>query len=96
MNKIYQQIQKYRNLKRIQRSVSRGDFSKTIWLVGDGRSGTTWIANLLNADNSYREMFEPFHPQKVPQAKQFEENMYIAPKTKNYECVDNCIISSYF
>lgn len=85
MNKIYQQIQKYRNLKRIQRSVSRGDFSKTIWLVGDGRSGTTWIANLLNADNSYREMFEPFHPQKVPQAKQFEENMYIAPKTKNYE-----------
>ena len=67
----------------VKSSLKRGDFSSVIWLIGDGRSGTTWIANLLNADKSYREMFEPFHPVKVTGAKTFQENMYIAPEDKN-------------
>ncbi|MBT8235483.1 MAG: sulfotransferase domain-containing protein [Bacteroidia bacterium] len=33
----------------------------TIWLLGSGRSGTTWIASLINYDETYRELFEPFH-----------------------------------
>lgn len=38
-----------------------GNYKETLWLVGDGRSGTTWISELLTADQNYREIFEPFH-----------------------------------
>jgi Sulfotransferase domain len=37
-----------------------------IWVVGDGRSGTTWLSNIINWHGRYREMFEPFHPALVP------------------------------
>jgi hypothetical protein len=30
-------------------------------MVGSGRSGTTWLSSLLNADHSMREVFEPVH-----------------------------------
>jgi hypothetical protein len=33
---------------------------KVVLLAGSGRSGTTWIADLLNCDNAYRSIFEPF------------------------------------
>lgn len=38
----------------------RGNIQKTILLAGSGRSGTTWVENLLNHDNSKRVIFEPF------------------------------------
>lgn len=69
----------------IKRALRRNDFSNVIWLIGDGRSGTTWVANLINADKSYREMFEPFHPVKVPEASNFEENMYVSPNESHPE-----------
>jgi hypothetical protein len=51
----------------IQRSVLTanyyaGRYKQAIWIVGDGRSGTTWLADLINVRKTYREMFEPFHP----------------------------------
>ncbi|MBS9768211.1 MAG: sulfotransferase domain-containing protein [Flavobacteriaceae bacterium] len=39
----------------------RVTYKKVIWLLGAGRSGSTWISSLINYDNSYRELFEPFH-----------------------------------
>jgi hypothetical protein len=33
---------------------------KVVLLAGSGRSGTTWIADLLNCANAYRSIFEPF------------------------------------
>lgn len=39
-----------------------GRYRPVIWLVGEGRSGTTWVASLVNADGAWREMFEPLHP----------------------------------
>ncbi|WP_053990072.1 sulfotransferase domain-containing protein [Mangrovimonas sp. TPBH4] len=36
-------------------------YKRTVWLIGAGRSGTTWIASLINIDASFRELFEPFH-----------------------------------
>lgn len=33
----------------------------TIFILGDGRSGTTWISDLINYDGRYIEVFEPFH-----------------------------------
>ncbi len=34
----------------------------SILLAGVGRSGTTWVADMINYKNQYRYMFEPFHP----------------------------------
>jgi len=36
-----------------------------VWLLGDGRSGTTWVAKLINHTHQYKVLFEPFHPHKV-------------------------------
>ncbi len=36
------------------------------WLVGSGRSGTTWMASLLNAEGDARELFEPMHVMHTP------------------------------
>ncbi|MGI9201701.1 MAG: hypothetical protein ACR2QL_11620 [Woeseiaceae bacterium] len=37
-----------------------GRFEDKLLVIGEGRSGTTWLANLLNFDNHYRMLFEPF------------------------------------
>ena len=39
-----------------------GRYQEVVWLIGDGRSGTTWVSSLINHRGCYREMFEPFHP----------------------------------
>ncbi|MCF1420251.1 sulfotransferase domain-containing protein [Mangrovimonas futianensis] len=36
-------------------------YNQTVWLFGSGRSGTTWVASLINHKENYRELFEPFH-----------------------------------
>jgi len=41
-----------------------GDYRRTIFLAGTGRSGTTWVQDVINYDGSYRIMFEPFHSKK--------------------------------
>ncbi len=46
------------------------------WVIGDGRSGTTWVANLLNFRQDSRLLFEPFHPSKVKQAKGYPLFLY--------------------
>lgn len=42
-----------------------GRFDQVVWLIGDGRSGTTWVASLINSSGSARELFEPYHPEVV-------------------------------
>ncbi|MBN8460402.1 MAG: sulfotransferase [Verrucomicrobia bacterium] len=36
-----------------------------VWLVGDGRSGTTWLLEMLNHDCGWKVLFEPFHPEAL-------------------------------
>ncbi len=38
-----------------------GSFKDKILIVGDGRSGTNWLIDLLNPDKRYRLIYEPFH-----------------------------------
>lgn len=38
------------------------NYKNSIFLVGSGRSGTTWISSIINYDNEYRYIFEPFYP----------------------------------
>ena len=41
--------------------VDRGaDPSSAVFLAGGARSGTTWLSELINCDNAYRYVFEPF------------------------------------
>lgn len=44
-----------------------GDYRKCVFLASSPRSGSTWLQELLNHDNSYRIMFEPFQPTRVPE-----------------------------
>lgn len=52
---------------------------RAAWVVGDGRSGTTWVSELINFDHSYRYLFEPFHPFYVRQARPFAPYLYRRP-----------------
>lgn len=36
----------------------------SVFLAGFGRSGTTWIFDIINYKNEYRYTFELFHPLK--------------------------------
>ena len=55
------------------------DYRNTVILSGTGRSGTTWVANLLNYDNDYRYMFEPFNHSMLNIIKKEEELPYLRP-----------------
>lgn len=56
-----------------------GDESSTVVLSGMGRSGTTWVSDVINYDHSYREVYEPFAPARVRQARCFGPLHYIRP-----------------
>jgi hypothetical protein len=55
------------------------DPGRTVLLAGVGRSGTTWISNIINSGNNFRYIFEPFHPFKVPEAQAFQYHQYLRP-----------------
>lgn len=56
------------------------DYRKSIFLAGSGRSGTTWISNIINYNNEYRYLFEPFHSRRVRLCKGFNYRQYLRPK----------------
>jgi len=60
-----------------------GNYQNAVWLIGDGRSGTTFVSSLLNWNHKYREMFEPFHPIYVKQMKSLPFHKYIRPNDAN-------------
>ena len=47
--------------------------------MGFGRSGTTWVADLINYCGNYRKMFAPFHPQLVEQVSNITLHQFIRP-----------------
>jgi hypothetical protein len=51
-----------------------------VFLAGMGRSGTTWAAQVINYDQRYRLIFEPFLAAKVPEAEGFEYLQYLSPE----------------
>lgn len=60
-----------------------GRFDAPIWLIGEGRSGTTWLANMINADGRLLERFEPFHPHENPRFKDYPLMAYCRPGTRD-------------
>jgi len=70
------------------------DIKDTIFLAGVSRSGTTWVSNVINYNNEYRYVFEPFKPNDVEIFSSFENIQYIRPGSTDallYEPVYNAL-----
>lgn len=61
------------------------DHRKSIFLAGTGRSGGTWLSDIINQHNEYRFIFEPFHPKRAPWMKPFGERRYMRPEDNDPE-----------
>jgi hypothetical protein len=61
------------------------DHRKSIFIAGTGRSGGTWLSEIINQHNEYRLVFEPFHPKRTPWMKPFGERMYLRPEEDDPE-----------
>src|SRR3712207_9472155 len=59
--------------------VDLGDHRNSVFLAGSGRSGTTWVAEIINHRNGYRLVFEPFHPGRVGICGSFRRKQYLRP-----------------
>lgn len=59
-----------------------GRFAEAVWLVGDGRSGTTWLSEALQAAVGFRTVFEPFHPQYIPVMRRYPLFPYVRPRAE--------------
>jgi Sulfotransferase family len=67
-----------------------GDHRSAIFVAGSGRSGTSWLAELINHRNEYHYVFEPFHPPEgdtpnpflpgVPACRHFGHYRYLRPE----------------
>lgn len=57
-----------------------GNYRDSIILAGTGRSGTTWLSDIINYSNEYRYMFEPFYPSKVSICSNFKYKQYLRPE----------------
>src|SRR5580704_5098197 len=53
------------------------DHRRATLVSGMGRSGTTWLAELLNYRNDQRLLFEPFDHQRVALAVNFTDHQYL-------------------
>lgn len=82
-------------LTKIKRRITRPlyidldqDYRNSIFLAGCGRSGTTWISNIINYKNEYRYIFEPFHPQKVDISNKFGNRKYLRAENIDREFIE--------
>jgi hypothetical protein len=51
----------------------------TTLVAGHDRSGTTWIAEIINHGRRYRYMFEPFSPGRLDITESFRPRQYLRP-----------------
>jgi hypothetical protein len=62
----------------------RHDIRDTTLVVSTGRSGSTWVAEVLNHRNEYRLVFEPFRRERVRKARGFRLGQYIDPSDQGH------------
>lgn len=78
LKRRWQNFTVYLNFQRsLHYSVTHTSPNEVVWIVGDGRSGTTWCSKLVNNRKQYRYMFEPFHPTSLPWLENFKKFQYI-------------------
>lgn len=64
------------------------DHRNTVFLAGSGRSGTTWVSDVINYKNDYRLIFEPFHPNRVQICRNFKSKQYLRPDDRRKEFLE--------
>ena len=62
-------------------------YSNVVFLAGSARSGTTWLANIINYKNDYRYIFEPFWPESVPECRPITAYQYLRPDCDDMQYV---------
>lgn len=55
------------------------DYRNSILVASSGRSGSTWLADIVNYKNEYRMIFEPFRRDRSPVAKDIRFGLYLDP-----------------
>lgn len=66
------------------------DVNKSNLICGSGRSGTTWLGELINYKNEYRTIFEPFHKNRVRAWEAFGHRFYFPVNDESKELFDAC------
>lgn len=61
-----------------------GGVEDTTLVVGTGRSGSTWVAEIINYRNEYRMVFEPFRSDRVRKARSIRRGNYIDPRDQDH------------
>jgi hypothetical protein len=56
-----------------------GEPGATVFLAGSGRSGTTWMSDIINHRNEFRYIFEPLLPTEVSIFSCFHSRQYLRP-----------------
>ena len=64
------------------------DHRSSVFLAGSGRSGTTWVSEIINHRNGHRLVFEPFHPGKVAICEDFRRKQYLRPDDRREEYLE--------
>ncbi len=69
-------------LRRVQLDLNP-DPAAAVVVAGTGRSGTAWVANIVNYANEYRYLFEPFNPFKTVELRHFRYRQYLRPSDED-------------
>lgn len=67
---------------------SNRDLRNSTFLAGSGRSGTTWLSEVINYRRDHRYIFEPFNPEKVSICRHFRSKQYLRPDDKREEFIE--------
>jgi len=62
-----------------------GRFKHPVWILGSGRSGTTWLCDLMRAKRKYRFLFEPFHSAHNRAADFLPGHFYLRPGVPDHQ-----------
>jgi hypothetical protein len=63
-------------------------YENTILLAGQGRSGTTWVSEIVNYRNEYRVVDEPFHPGRLALTRPLPPRPYLRPDDEDPRYLD--------
>jgi hypothetical protein len=77
------------NMLRGQIYVDLSDHHRdSVLICGMQRSGTTWLGDVLNYDNAYRMIYEPFHNRRVPHVAQYKTWQYLRTDDESLEFLE--------
>jgi hypothetical protein len=68
-----------------------GGVERSVLVAGTGRSGTTWLADLVDSALPTRLMFEPFHCRRVEEFERFPFVPYMRANVRNEALRSYCV-----